>query len=182
MRTFCHQSKWVGVWLAIGLLMAAIGLSGFNQSALAAPKQVNYTLNVVPGQTFTELMQQAQAQARSLIDQAFSDASITTVRVNILGERNGQEAPLLQSTVSRTDWQRNPNLAKWTTYFGTSSVVLLGFTPPRGAPAASSPTPAQPSIAPPTPAIAPAAQPNPTLPNPPSRRRQIEDDPGFRDD
>jgi hypothetical protein len=155
-----------------------------NQPALAAPKQVNYTLNTTPNQTFTDLMQQAQAQARSLIDQAFSDASVTSVTVNILGERNGQEAPLLQSTVSRADWQRNPNLAKWTTYFGTSSVVLLGFIPPRGASATSSPAspPAQPANAPPTPTIVPGSSSSPTSPNPPARRRQIEDDPGFRDD
>src|SRR3712207_2946254 len=94
-------------WFAISLLTFMINLSGLSQPAFAEMKQITHTLNSHHDQTFSELMQEAQSQARSFIEQAFAENSaVTAVTVKINGERNGQESPLLFSTVSRADWQR----------------------------------------------------------------------------
>ncbi|PPS42709.1 hypothetical protein [Chroococcidiopsis sp. TS-821] len=103
-------------------------------SLLAAPavaemKRIEYTLRSQPNQTFTTLMQEAEAMAATLVEQGFAEDNVTEVAVNILGERHGQQVPLLSSKVTRADWQKQPGIQQWTRYFRTSA-VLLGFYKP----------------------------------------------------
>ena len=94
-------------------------------------RQIDVTLKTQANQTFNELIQQAEIQAISLIEQEFaSSPSITEIAVTILGDRQGQQVPLLFSRVSRLDWQLQPIIRQWTRYFPTSA-VLLGFNPPQ---------------------------------------------------
>ncbi len=93
--------------------------------------QINFTLSSESSQTFVGLIQQAESLATSLINRGFAESpGITEISVSILGERNGQEVPLLFSRVSRSDWQRQPGIQQWTRYFNTSA-VLLGFLKPQ---------------------------------------------------
>lgn len=112
--------------------------SSSNQSP--GTKQLASTIVPENKQTFAALMQQAESMATNMIEQEFAQNSqITGVTVSILGERNGQEAPLLQATVSRNDWQKQPQVAQWSQHFN-SSAVLLGFSKPqRQQPTAASP-------------------------------------------
>ena len=99
--------------------------SSDNQTA--GTRQIDFTLRAESNQTFTALMQQAEVLAKSLIERGFAESpSITELSVNILGERNGQEVPLLFSRVSRFNWQKQPSIRQWTRYLGTSA-ELLGF-------------------------------------------------------
>ncbi len=100
-------------------------------------RQINVTLKTQENQTFNQLIQQAEVSAIALIEQEFAtNFGITEVSVTILGDRQGQQVPLLFSKVSRSDWQQQPTIRQWTKYFATSA-VLLGFnkpettTPPR---------------------------------------------------
>jgi len=96
----------------------------------AEVRQVEFTLRADSYQTFSALIQQAEFLAKSLIEQGFAqNPSPKRISVKILGERNGQEAPLLFSEVSRSDWQRQPNVQYWSKNFSTSA-VLLGFSKP----------------------------------------------------
>lgn len=113
-------------------LLGAFSLSCW--SIIAAPavaemKRIDHTLKSEPNQTFTTLMQQAESLATSLVAQGFAEDNITEVSVNILGERHGQQVPLLFSRVSRADWQKQTGIQQWTRYFRTSA-VLLGFHKP----------------------------------------------------
>jgi hypothetical protein len=81
--------------------------------------------------------------------------------VNILGDRQGQQVPLLTSRVSRSQWQQQPIIRPWTKYFATSA-VLLGFNQPQKTP--TTPGQSTPSN-PPTPS---AAQTQSTPSNPPT--------------
>lgn len=155
-------------------------------------KQVNFTLSSQNTQTFVNLIQQAELIATNLIQQGFGEnPSIQELSISILGERNGQEAPLLMTKVSRADWQKQPIIRQWTQYF-TNSAALLGFkldTQPSNSPAsAATPTRAltRPSLLP-----TPAAPPDPTTsaspapPPPSSRRTSVGEsleagDPGYR--
>lgn len=111
--------------------------------AVAEMKRIDFTVRSEPNQSFATLMQQAEFLATSFVEQGFAeDTSITEVSVNILGERNGQQVPLLVSRVARSDWQGQPEIRPWTRYFRTSA-VLLGFRKP-----------AEPNY---TPAIAPSS-------------------------
>jgi len=103
--------------------------SQFNQTSQSS--QINFTLKVESNQSFTDLMQQAESLATSALEQGFAEnPSIAEISISILAERNGQEAPLLFSKVSRPDWQRQPKIRQWTKYFA-SSATLLGFLKPQ---------------------------------------------------
>ena len=178
---------------AIAILMISLGA---NSQVTAQTKQIvdlanssrqiDVTLKTQANQTFNELIQQAEIQAISLIEQEFaSSPSITEIAVTILGDRQGQQVPLLFSRVSRSNWQLQPTIRQWTKYFPTSA-VLLGFNQPQKSSfpqAQPAPiTPINQRITPTTPSNStPAA---PTAPNnattAPSGASLEETDPGYR--
>lgn len=98
--------------------------------ASAQIKQIDITLNSSASQTFTSLVGQAESLAKSAIEQEFAqDASLQEVSITIVGERKGQIVPLLIATVSRSEWQKEPNMQAWIRYLADSE-VLLGFREP----------------------------------------------------
>lgn len=112
--------------------------------AKAEARFFNLTLSSDVSQTFDSLVQQAESLASQSIKQGFAEQpSIQKVLVTVTGERNGQEVPLLFTKVSRLEWQAEPKIQRWTTYFGRAA-VLLGFSKPRLLPATSPLPPVQP--------------------------------------
>jgi hypothetical protein len=129
-------------------------------TASAERKELNLTLESVGTPSFETIMRQAQELAERSIQQEFAENSeVAELSITILGDRNGQIVPLLRSKVSRSQWQQDPRIYRWTKYFNNSG-VLLGFYNPSSS-------------------AAPNVAPEPI--NRPSRVR-LEDDPGFRDD
>lgn len=122
------QQKFIGVkFLVISSLSAIATLFFFQPLAIAETKSLNFKLASGNNQTFTNLMQQAETLVIDSITQEFAQQStVTEVAVTIIGERNGQEVPILFSKVSRLDWQTKSNIQMWTKYF-TKAAVLLGF-------------------------------------------------------
>lgn len=157
------------------------------QNQTVSSKQVNFILKAQPEQTFSQLIQQAELQATNLVEQAFTaNPSITEVAVSILGDRNGQQAPLLIARVSRNDWQQQPAIRQWTKYFATSA-VLLGFNQPVETPSAAPETPPTPRQQPSNSTVQPSSSPSqsnpPAAPNnsQPSGGASLEEsDPGYR--
>lgn len=147
----------------IGLLLVIGGsLLVSPQPTLAAPLQLGYTLDSSDFSSFQTLIAQAESTSAGAIEQAFlEDPTATEVMVMVLGERNGQVVPLLSTTVSRTQWQQEPSVRAWATYYERPAIALLGFLQPQ------------------------IAQ-QPTLPQSVftsrSARSQLEDVPGYRDD
>lgn len=121
------QHKFIGVKFLVSSLGVIATLFFFQPLAIAETKSLNFKLASDNNQTFTNLMQQAEILAIDSITQEFAQQStVTEVAVPIIGERNGQEVPVLFSKVSRPDWQTKPNIQMWTKYF-TKAAVLLGF-------------------------------------------------------
>ncbi len=190
--------KFVGVGaillLSMGNLPVKAQVEPINLSN--STRQIDVTLKTTEGQTFNQLIQQAEIQAVSLIEQEFAnDSSIAEIAVTILGDRQGQQVPLLFSKVSRTDWQQQPIIGQWTKYFATSA-VLLGFNQPQKTPAPQTqpipntqnnnlpPTSPRPSSLPPAPPIPNNSRPPTPSPNnapPASGGASLEEtDPGYR--
>lgn len=120
----------IGYWFVVSLLAIFLSNLGATPAAWAEPSQINFTLSSQANQTFTSLMQQAEALAGSLIEQAFAESpSLTEVSLTIIGEHKGQEVPLLFSRVSRSNWQKEPSIQRWTRY-ASNSATLLGFLKP----------------------------------------------------
>jgi hypothetical protein len=142
----------------IGLLIS--NLIALSSPALAETKSLSFTLSTQDNQTYKSLLEQAESLASQSIAQGFTASpSITEIVVTIIGERNGQEVPLLFTKVSRSQWQQQPQIKTWSQYF-SNSAVLLGFWRTSGSQVASSNSGSN-YIAKPS---------------------SIEDDPGFRDD
>lgn len=122
------------VWAMI-LVVSSFGSITLSSCTNATPvkaetKQSNFTLRADSNQTFETLVQQAESLASKLIKQGFAEkSSVTEVSVTIMGERNGQEVPLLLSRVSRSSWQTEPKIQRWSRYFDTA--MLLGFLQPQ---------------------------------------------------
>lgn len=171
--------------------------SNSTQNQTANLKQIDFTLVVQQGQTFAELIRQAELQATNLVEQEFAAApNIAEISINIVGDLAGQQAPLLQARVSRASWQQQPTIRQWTKYFATSA-VLLGFNNPERTPSAAPENPTTPrqqpiNSAPSNSTVQPSTPPapstpsqsnSPASPNPsqPSGGASLEEsDPGYR--
>jgi len=81
--------------------------------------------------SFSALIDRARHQAQGWIEaQLRSQPQLNQIEFMVSGERNGQVVPLFSISVSRTDWQRQPHLETWVSYFGGYSASLLGFHGP----------------------------------------------------
>lgn len=128
------------IWLKIkicGILATTTVLSCINAiPAWAETKSFHFTISSNGDQNFQTLVQQAESLASNSIKQGFAEnSSITEVSVTVVGENNGQEVPLLFVTASRSNWQAEPKVKRWTRYFSTA--VLLGFLNPQNPQATS---------------------------------------------
>ncbi|NJO75690.1 MAG: hypothetical protein HC833_19140 [Leptolyngbyaceae cyanobacterium RM1_406_9] len=117
-------------WALLGMSFV-MNWGAIAPAVLAEARQLDYTLSSQGSRSYAVLVQQAEQMADRLVRQSFSDAAVTQVSLRILGEHNGSEAPVLYLTVSRTDWQANPDIQTQARYFGRPSAVLLGFTQPQ---------------------------------------------------
>jgi hypothetical protein len=141
-------------------LLALSSLVTSNSIASAQIKERSIILNSNGNQSFDVLIQQAQNLAKNSIEQEFAEnPEIMEISIIILGENKGQIAPLIRSKISRSQWENDSRIERWTRYFSNSR-ALLGFY---NSAASSKP------------------QGDALQVNRPARFNR-EDDPGFRDD
>jgi hypothetical protein len=136
-------------------------------SALAQTKESNLILNLNTNQTFEKNFEQAEDLAQLTIVEEFgTNPETSEISLLVSGENNGQIVPLLRSKVSRSQWQRNSSIQRYTVYFGSSG-LLLGFY---------------------SPSVSPRRQENSRIVSPPTPRNSQgtritrEDDPAYRND
>lgn len=136
-------------------------------TALAQTKESHLLLNLNNSQSFEKKLEQAQDLVQLTIAEEFrTNPETSEVSVLVSGENNGQIVPILRSKISRSQWQTNSNIQRYTVYFGSSG-VLLGFYIPSGSP---------------------KRQPNSQLVSPTNQgnsqpaRINRENDPGYRND
>ena len=143
----------LGAILVLSSIVSSVALA----SAESVERNIILTADEI--ESFTDLLEQAQDLARETIEQEFAENSdVNQVTLLILGEHEGQTVPILRSEVSRYQWQQDSRLYRWTRYFVRSSKVLLGFRE-------STPSPSTPRL---------------QISRP--QRRNLENDPGYRDD
>lgn len=136
-------------------------------SALAQTKESNLILNLNTNQTFEKNLEQAEDLAQLTIVEEFgTNPEISEISILVSGENKGQIVPLLRSKVSRSQWQINSNIQRYTVYFRSSGVLLGFYSPP----------------------VSPRRQRNAQIASPPTQRNpqdarvNREDDPAYRND
>lgn len=124
-------------------------------------------LNVQAGESYAAFLSRAEAVARAAVQRNFDrDVLISEAYIVVVGQRQGQTAPVLSVRVSRTQWRARPDSRRWATYL-PSAKTLLGFGIPSTPPTGRTPTAASPT---PTTTINPPA----TTPPAPTRDRSTE--------
>ncbi|MCP2730003.1 hypothetical protein [Limnofasciculus baicalensis] len=134
-------------WLSVALVQP--------QTALAYTARVDVSLTSQTDETYENFLRRGEAVARAAAQRSFDgDILVTEVAITIVGEHNGEIAPVLLLSVSRQDWKNRPDAQYWATYFSTSK-LLLNFEPPIPPPQATPDT----SVAPSEPPLQPQAVP-----------------------
>lgn len=159
---------------------------------LASAKNITLSIDSNENNYYNILVKNAEDLAKKTINQEFdNNPEITSFTITILGERKGQIVPVIRSTVSRAEWQNNPNIDNFTRYFADAK-LLLKFEDEsdisEGQPQLPNPSPQIPAPPPPLPNSQPKT-PQPQNKSPRQRPSSTsprfptdEDDPRIIDD
>ena len=110
--------------ISIGSLGLFFGTLQTPRSAWATPPGI--TLEI-PIYTLTEprdLLSQAERLAQDTIAQQFQQQpNLDRLRLVVLGNRHGNVVPLLTVAVTRSQWQRRPQVDSWAQYYASGTLL-----------------------------------------------------------
>lgn len=111
--------------MAIALAFMFSFLSGSYQPARAEDERIVIDMPVYGQVDHRNLVRQAESLLAEAINRQFSqNASLSTLQVEVMGDRNGEIIPVLTVTVSRAQWQANPQVSAWSRYYNASYALL----------------------------------------------------------
>jgi hypothetical protein len=119
------------LWLSTSWLVPA--------AVQAYEARVDVTLDRLADETYQSFLRRAELVTQAAAQRSFDrDVLINQVSVMIIGQHQGNEAPLLLLQVSRDEWTQQPDPRRWAIYY-RSAKTLLGL--PSGSDAAIPATP-----------------------------------------
>jgi hypothetical protein len=142
-----------------GLVSLSLGCGGWftvilvdSPAAIAQISQIPLTLSREPDETYPSFVQRATTLVASRFKNDFSkNSSLNELRIVVIGQNNGNIAPVLSVNMSRRQWLNNPNPQPLINYFADSE-FLLGFDAPVAPPPQTAiAAPTNPSTPPPDP-------------------------------
>ncbi|MGK7920076.1 MAG: hypothetical protein AB4080_08735 [Trichodesmium sp.] len=96
-----------------------------NLTVLASAKKASLLIDSNDNSSYKNLVEKSEKLAQETIEQEFkNNPEITEITITILGERQSQIVPVLRSTVSRSEWQKNANIDDFTRYFADAKFLL----------------------------------------------------------
>lgn len=100
-------------------------------AAQAYKSRVDVRLDRLKDETYQSLIQRAEIIARAAAQRSFDrDILMSEVSVMVIGEYQGNEAPLLLLDVSRQNWRNRPDTRRWATYYRSARQLLnLPYAP-----------------------------------------------------
>jgi hypothetical protein len=103
-------------------------LDGSYQPARAEDQHVVVNMPVYGQVIHSDLVAQAESLLSEAISRQFNqNPNLSTVQVDVVGDRHGEIIPLLTVTVSRTQWQANPQVSAWSRYYSASYALLQRY-------------------------------------------------------
>ena len=118
--------------LSLGTIVSFTGLTWLGGEIIAPQFAQAYiahrsiTLNRQGTESYGDLLRRAEAVARASAQRSFdSDILVTEVSVMIIGENQGEYAPILHLKVSRPLWRQYPDSQRWAAYFPDADSLLL---------------------------------------------------------
>lgn len=100
-------------------------LGGIYQPARSESQGIAINMPMYGQIIYGDLITEAELLVGSVINDQFAQsADLSTVQVVVMGNRNGEVIPILTTTVSRTQWQKTPQVRAWTEYYINSYALL----------------------------------------------------------
>lgn len=88
-------------------------------------------LPVYGSSTYNTLLMQAESLISRTIRQQFTqDGGLASLQVTVVGTRYGETIPIMTTSVSRAQWQQQPQVAQWTTYNSLAQTLFARFEEP----------------------------------------------------
>jgi hypothetical protein len=107
------------LWLSTSWLVPA--------AVQAYEARMDVTLDRLADETYQSFLRRAELVAQAAAQRSFDrDILIHQVYVLIIGQNEGNEAPLLLLQVSRDEWVQQPDPRRWAVYY-RSAKTLLGL-------------------------------------------------------
>lgn len=127
LRDFVKRSIQLGVPL-VAVITATIT---FPEPALANPDaRILLDLPLYSEIAQSDLLAQAESMvANAIADEFARDPGLMSIEVTVLGNRNGDVIPVMLTSVSRTDWQANPQVGAWSDYYQSYALFQRHDTP-----------------------------------------------------
>lgn len=117
--------------MALSGALAVWILFGAQQPAWAETREMIVDMPVYGQSVSNDLVTQAELLAEDTISQQFrQDPDLTAIRVVIVGDRNGEVIPILTTTVTRSQWQEEPQVSSWAGYYSASYALLQRHNEP----------------------------------------------------
>lgn len=129
-----QSQRWFTKTTRMATLVLLLGLTGGSwitnelftpQIAQADTARITLSLESQPNETYETLLNRAEAVVQGAVEGNFEQNSqIAYVTVTVTAENSGATAPLISLEVSRTQWQKSPDIQRWGTYFETARSLL----------------------------------------------------------
>ncbi|MEM9265513.1 MAG: hypothetical protein AAGA46_08310 [Cyanobacteria bacterium P01_F01_bin.13] len=105
--------------------MNIVATVGFPESALASSNRpVLLDMPIYSRVSSDELVIRAESMVSQEINRYFeANPGLTGIEVVVLGSRSGDVIPVLATTVSRAQWQENPQVSAWTKYYSAYALI-----------------------------------------------------------
>ena len=96
------------------------------QIAQAYTNRVDLEIKRLPGDNYKSLLRRAEAVARAAAQRSFDkDILVTDVSIIVAVQNFGAIAPVLELSVSRTQWRNRPETQRWAKYFKMARTLLF---------------------------------------------------------
>ncbi len=125
-RLFIGSSRFLLSCLSVAAcFIGTVSVIGFSESALASSGgPVLLDLPIYSRISREDLVNQAESMVSQEINRYFdTNPDLAEIEVVVLGSRNGDIIPVLTTTVSRIEWQQNPQVSAWTEYYSSYALI-----------------------------------------------------------
>lgn len=147
------RNRVCSLFLAQSAMLVLLAGSGWQmltpQPLSASMAGLELSVQAQNGETYEALVERALQVAKTAVEKAFAaDRQQDTVSISVSGQNQGAIAPILRLTVTRTQWQTQPEAQRWASFY-PSSKLLLGF----GSPVVPTPAPVSVPVSPQQPPV-----------------------------
>lgn len=112
-------------FIILATACSLVMLKGTHRPAYAETQSIVIEMPVYGQVISSNLTAEAESLVSSAINNQFGqNSALTTVQVVVVIHRNGEIIPVLTTTASRGQWQENPQVQAWTSYYGASYALL----------------------------------------------------------